>query len=102
MQKLMPIEPGCMAMVIDSEEPANQGKIVQVLSFMDACYSTGPRWKVDTLLTWHLHYVDAFGTKRVRKLLYPEAWEKNLMRIDGYQEDEEIKQEEVKQTPELV
>ena len=85
------IEPGCFAMVHGSSTPEDNGKIVKVLSFLDKeWYGLKNIWNIDVELTYTVRYHDEEGNIfHTEKITHYYAPEKNLMRIDGYKNDDE-------------
>ena len=83
----MPIEEGCLALIFGCRVAENNGKTVTVgkrLGMVDGYpRCSGPAWEIDTVVV----------TTRGRTCMF--IGEQRLMRIDGFKEPVESKQEEV-------
>ncbi|PHS09395.1 MAG: hypothetical protein COA78_12095 [Blastopirellula sp.] len=91
MDKLKPIEAGCLALIYNSE-CGNDGAVVTCLKYigeMDDSWETD-LWETDTLLK--SYYFDEHGNREGRApddCFVPES---NLMRIDGGEFEEETEE----------
>ena len=87
---MKPIEPGCLAMVIGGDqEGVDAGKVVTVVRFIGSDGPLGHQdlWEVDKALSWR----STLGGDYLRRAC-PERF---LIRIDGFEETEEIQEEAV-------
>ena len=105
MENLKPIEPGCLAMVIDKDHLENHGKIVTVGNYLGKfktfyveLNNISPPQKYGIVIgedVWEVSEKLLHGPRRESSLfsvlnkgqMLPVCPQNNLMRIDGYEED---------------
>jgi hypothetical protein len=90
---MKPIEPGCLAVIIRSRA-GNEGKVVRCLEYLGDIPAPNPygcmdsknhdHWLVDKMLNRVSYNTGKIHTRA------PYASEHNLMRIDGYDEEEQV------------
>lgn len=103
---LMPIEEGCLAMVIDKHDEENHGKIVTVGKFLGTNYVfnrilrniagqptvqsvvEGRVWEISEPIAYVPRRDGGFFSSLALKDYFPFCPEQNLMRIDGWKEEE--------------
>lgn len=103
---LLPIEAGCLAMVIDKHDAENHGRIVTVIKFEGTdviverrlsrlvgtkttlpSVISGRVWRISDEIAYLPKPTGSFFDKLAKKAYFPLCPESNLMRIDGYTEE---------------